>query len=233
LQPEARPAEPGPLHELRKVIGMRGTIERGADASDCLERLDGIVAAMADAVTPLLQTMTPERYRGLLSVCYHYTLPSGAQLQRAAELAPTEDLRVFFAAMAEEERDHFRLAEADLAAMGGMVRSGRPAAVDRFANYWNAITRARAFEFLGATYVLENLADRLRERALETVAALGLTRRQSRFVLTHLEADAEHGRAVADLCAHHAADRGRAMIAGAEAARSFWLLGVRELLERY
>jgi hypothetical protein len=185
---------------------------------------------MADATAPLLNAMTPERYRAILSVCYHYTLPSGAQLERAAELAPTDELRTFFSAMADEERDHFRLAEADLAAMGGTVRSGRPAAVNRFTDYWIAVTRASTFEFLGATYVLENLADRLRDCALETVAALGLTRRQSRFVLTHLEADVEHGRAVAELCARHSADQGRAMIAGAEAALASWLLGVRELL---
>jgi len=217
------------FHDARRAEWMGSAIDHGLESRRALERLDGIVAAMADAVTPFLESMTPERYRDILSVCYHYTRASGAQLERAAELAPDEELRAFFVAMADEERDHFRLAEADLAAMGGVVRESPIESVVRFADYWNGIAGSRAFEFLGATYVLENLAGRLREAALSTLAVLGLGRRQCRFVATHLEADAEHGLVVAELCARHAHDQGPAMIAGGEAALWYWREGAQSL----
>ena len=180
---------------------MEGTIERGVEVRGTLAELDRIAADMTEVTLPLLASVTPERYRSILSLCFHYTRASGAQLERAAKLAPDDDLRVFFASMADEERNHFRLAEADLASMGSAVHTSRPTAVDRFADYWNGITSANYFEFLGATYVLENIAGRLRDRHCAALAAMGLTRRQSRFVLAHLEADAEHGARARELCA--------------------------------
>jgi hypothetical protein len=208
---------------------MEGTIEHGVEVRGILAELDRITAEMTEATLPLFAAVTPERYRSILSLCYHYTRASGAQLERAAELAPDDDLREFFASMAGEERNHFRLAGADLAAMGGAVHTSRPAAVDRFAGYWNGITSANYFEFLGATFVLENIADRLRESALAALAAMGLTRRQSRFVLTHLEADAEHGARVREYCARYAAGHGPALIAGARAAARYWEEGAESL----
>ena len=212
---------------------MEETIGQGVEARVWLARLDRLVAKMADATTPLLESVTPGRYRAALSVCYHYTRASGAQLERAADLAPSEDLRDFFAEMADEERDHFRLAEADLGALGGRIEESRPAAVQRFAEYWSAIGRANYFEFLGATYVLENLAGRLREGAVSALTALGLSRRQSRFVLTHLEADVEHGERIAELCARYAPDRGPELLAGAEAAVGYWIAGIQAFLGRH
>ena len=69
------------------------------------------------------------RYRATLSACYFYTRESGRQLQRAADLAPNGELRAFFAHMAEEERDHYWLAEADLATSGFGMNGRAPAAV--------------------------------------------------------------------------------------------------------
>lgn len=194
-----------------------------------LSRLDAIAAAIADAAGPLLGSASVPHYRALLSACYHYTRDSGRQLERAAALAPTDELRDFFAEMADDERDHYRLAEADLAALGGSVDAAVPAAVADFAAYWNAVARDDFFELLGATHVLENLADRLREPALAALARLGVGRRQSRFVLTHLEADAEHGRRVAGVCACHLPEHGPAMLRGAEAAARFAARAVGEL----
>ena len=210
---------------------MEDTIEHGVEARGWLARLDGLVAEMADSATPLLESVTPDRYRAVLSVCYHYTRASGAQLERTAELAPSEDLREFFTEMADEERDHFRLAEADLVALGSGIEESRPAAVERFAEYWNGIGRANYFEFLGATYVLENLASRLREGVVASLTALGLSRRQSRFLLTHLEADVEHGERIAELCARYAPERGPELFAGAEAAAGYWIAGTQAFLE--
>jgi Iron-containing redox enzyme len=208
---------------------MEGTIEHGVEVRGILAELDRIAAEMTVATLPLLVSVTPARYRSILSLCYHYTRASGAQLERAAELAPDDDLREYFASMADEERNHFRLAEADLAAMGGAVHTSRPIAVDRFADYWNGITSAKYFEFLGATHVLENIAGRLRDHVVAAVAALGLSRRQSRFARTHLEADVEHGARVRELCARYADGCGPALIAGAQAAAHWWMEGAESL----
>src|ERR1051325_1208529 len=110
-------------------FGKEDAMEVGpASAQAFLARLDAIAGKMTEAIGPLLESVTPETYRAVLSVCFHYTRSSGAQLERAAELAPTDELHDFFADMAEEERNHYRLAEADLAAFGESVRAGRPAA---------------------------------------------------------------------------------------------------------
>ena len=118
---------------------MESTIEHGVDVRGTLAGLDRIAAGMAEATVPYLRSVTPELYTSILSLCYHYTRASGAQLERTAALAPDEELREFFASMSDEERDHFRLAEADLAALGGAVHPGRPTAVERFAEYWDGI----------------------------------------------------------------------------------------------
>jgi hypothetical protein len=201
-----------------------------ATAEAFLARLDAIAGKMTEAIVPFLEAVTPETYRAVLSVCFHYTRTSGTQLERSAELAPSDDLHDFFAAMAEDERHHYRLAEADLAAFGESVSACRPAAVDRFADYWNAITHSNYFEFLGATYVLENLAEQLREQVARAMAVLGLNRRQSRFVRTHLEADVEHGQRIAKFCARYGPEHATEILAGAEAASRYWADGVRMFL---
>jgi hypothetical protein len=213
---------------MRKANVMDVATESIGEAAGILEQLDRIAAEMAEAARPFIESVTPEQYRTVLSLCHHYTRASGAQLERAAELAPDEELREFFTSMADEERNHFRLAEADLAAMGSTVRSG-PLVVERFADYWNGITSANYFEFLGATFVLENIAGLLMDQALAALAGLGLNRRQSRFVLTHLEADAEHGARVREFCERYAAGHGPALVAGARAAASYWMEGARTL----
>jgi hypothetical protein len=195
-----------------------------------MQRLQQICAQIAVAAGKLFESPTISRYKAAVSTCYHYTRDSGPQLQRAADLAPDEDLRRFFAELADDERNHYRLAEADLAAFGVQVNRRVPPAVVAFAGWWYAIPTDRYFQLLGATYVLENLADRLRERTAAALAALGLGPERSRFVRTHLAADEEHGRRVAEMCEAYLPRAESDIVAGAETAARFWSEGVREFL---
>jgi len=195
-----------------------------------LERLDGIVADMVAAATPLFQSPTRSHYSALLSACYHYTRDSGPQLRYAANLAPNEELRQFFAGMADDEQDHFRLAEADLDALGVRLTDQTPAAITAFADYWYRIGAVDYFQFLGATYVLENLAGCVRTHAVASMVGLRLQPRQSRFIRTHLDADVEHGARVAGNCARYLPTNSEDIVAGAEATVLYWKEGVRAFL---
>jgi len=195
-----------------------------------LQRLQQICAQMAAAAAPLFESPTTGRYKATVSACYHYTRDSGRQLRRAADLAPDETLQRFFAELADDEREHYLLADADLAAFGVRVSGHVPPAIIAFADWWYAVPRERYFQFVGATFVLENLADRLRERTAAALAALGLGPERSRFVRTHLADDEEHGRRVAEICEAYLATAESDIVAGAETAARFWSDGVRDFL---
>src|SRR4051812_5887388 len=114
------------------------------------DELATIPGHMADAVRALLPDVTIARYQRFLDHMYHYTRGSEARLLHAAEHAPEHvpehgaghaaghvvghalDRRAYFAALAADERGHYRLAEADLAAFGRGVSAGAPSAVTAF-----------------------------------------------------------------------------------------------------
>jgi hypothetical protein len=195
-----------------------------------LEAMETIATHMAAAAEPLFKRPTLARYRAALSACYFYTRLSGPQLERAAGLAPTEELRFFFAEMAREEGWHYRLAQRDLEALGAHVSGAAPEVITAFASYWDSIPAERFFEFLGATWVLENLAGCLRRRALAALAELGLGREGAGFILTHLEADEDHGRRADDLCRAYLPERAEPILAGARTTAHYWEEGVRGFL---
>ena len=177
-----------------------------ATAQSCLARLDAIAAEMAEAIVPLLESVTPETYREVLSVCFHYTHSSGAQWNCAAALAPTDDLRRLLRGNGGRGTRSLPPGRGRPRSAGESVRASRPAAVDRFAEYWNAITRANYFEFLGGNLRPGKPGRPVREQVVRAMAVLGLNRRQNRFVRTHLEADVEHGQRVAEFCAIRAGE---------------------------
>ena len=175
---------------------MESTIEHGVDVRGTLAGLDRIAAGMAEATVPYLRSVTPELYTSILSLCYHYTREAVRSSSAPRRSRPTRNsesssrrCRMKSAITSGWPRPTSRPWAAGPprpADRGGTLR--RVLGWDRGANY---------FEFLGATYVLENIAGLLREHALGVLAAMGLSRRQSRFVVTHLEADAEHRARVA------------------------------------
>jgi hypothetical protein len=209
---------------------MTDTTRLYQEVRDGLERLDRIVADMAAAAAPLFRFPTRARYLALLSACYHYTRDNGRQLRRAADLAPNDDLREFFSDMADDEQDHYLLAEADLKAVGAQVAGPAQSAIIAFADYWYRICPADYFQFLGATFALESLAGYLRTQALAGLSVLGLRPRESRFIRTHLEADAEHGTRVAEMCTRYLPAQSADIISGAEVAAWYWTEGVDAFL---
>jgi hypothetical protein len=200
------------------------------DYLDALAPLQAIVGQMATEAAPLFEHPTLARYRAVLSACYFYTRRSGEQLSRAALSAPTAQLRSFFETMAREEGWHFHLAERDISGVQAQVLPSPPAAVISFAEYWDSIPPERFFEYLGATFVLENLAGQVATRVRAALDQLGLEPHQTRFLLTHLEADDDHGRQIADLCRAFFPQHRDDILAGARAAARYWAAGVQTFL---
>lgn len=188
-----------------------------------LEELQQIPRSMAKAIEPLFDHPTLERYRRFLNAMYFYTLPSGDQLRTAALNAPSDDLRHMFEEMSQEEVSHFRLAEEDLKSLGYSVSAEEPPAVGEFNAFWNSITPDRAFRYLGAMYVLENVAHFLRENAGQALAELGLKQDQARFIRTHLVADEEHGALLSRFAERYLSSNQEDILFGANRAAELWV----------
>lgn len=179
--------------------------------------------AMAAAVRPLLPGLDRAAYARFLDAMVDYTRGSGARLEHAAKHAPTPELKAFFAELAAEEGGHYRLAEADLRALGAPATDGgrsaeARASIAEFHRAWLASTNPA--DWLGALYVLENVAGALAADIPPHLVRLGLTKAEARFVLTHLTADDAHGSKTSEFAAHYPAD---ALLPAAERAARFWI----------
>lgn len=189
--------------------------------TDTWQALERIPLSMADAVRPSLERATILGYHRFLDAMVQYTRGSGERLRHAARHAPDEPLRAFFEELAREEAGHYRLAEADLAAFGLTPSAATPPSVERFHAMW--IESTSPATWLGALYVLENVGAHLAQSAVNSLGRLGLSREQVRFVMVHLEADVEHGRATAEHARRFADDDGARLLEAATSAASFWV----------
>lgn len=188
-----------------------------------LTRLTEIPATMARSVAAWLPAVDEARYVAFLDAMVHYTRGSGARLRRAAALAVDPALREFFAALADDEQDHWRLAEADLAAFGRTPDATAPPEVAAFEAFWAGIGVADELMFLGALYVLERVGGHLQAAVRPALGRLGLDRRRARFVLVHLEVDEDHGARAEALCRELGPRDPATLLRGAEAAASHWV----------
>jgi hypothetical protein len=161
---------------------------------------------------------------------YHYTLRSGDRLRLAAERATHPELKAFFAELAREEQEHYRLAQADLAAFGRTPSSGAPPEVSTFHAFWEGIPAERQLAFLGALIVLEGVASHLQREAQQALGRLGLQRAQARFLWVHLDADVEHGARARELCERIAGGAPEPLFQGARTAADFWVALHRKAL---
>jgi hypothetical protein len=182
------------------------------------DALEDIPAAMACAVRPLLASIDRAGYVRFLDAMVHYTRGSGARLEHAAEHAPTAAMREFFAQLAREESGHYRLAEADLGALGERVSGAEPRGVGEFHRWWMGSREAATW--LGALYALENVAGHLAGDVPPQLARLGLEGTQVRFVATHLHADEAHGSLTAEQAAGVAESE---LVGAAKRAAAFWV----------
>lgn len=178
---------------------------------------------MASTVAAWLPTVDLARYVAFLAVMVHYTRRSGDRLRHAAATATDPRLREFFAELADDEQDHWRLAAADLSALGAAASDEQPAEVAAFEQFWWGIGAADEQAFLGALYVLERVGGHLQAPARAALGRLGLTKQQARFVLVHLEVDEDHG-ARAEVLVRELGPRGDpALVRGAREAMAHWL----------
>lgn len=188
-----------------------------------MPQLDQLPEIMASTVAAWLPTVDRARYVAFLAMMVHYTRRSGDRLRHAAATVSDPRLREFFAALADDEQDHWRLAAADLAALGAAPFDEVPAEVAAFEQFWWGIAAADELAFLGALYVLERVGGHLQGPARTALGRLGLTKQQARFVLVHLEVDADHG-ARAEALVRELGPRGdAALVRGAREAMAHWL----------
>mgnify|MGYP000034035068 CR=1 FL=1 len=185
--------------------------------------LDPLPAIMARTVAAWLPAVDRARYVAFLDMMVHYTRRSGDRLRHAAATATDPRLREFFAGLADEEQDHWRLAAADLAALGAAPSAGLPAEVAAFEAFWWGIEAAEEQAFLGALYVLERVGGHLQEPVRAALGRLGLTKQQARFVLVHLEVDGDHGARAEELVRALAGQGDPALVRGAREAMAHWL----------
>lgn len=186
-----------------------------------IEELERIPQAMADAVRPHLAAATVASYQRFLDAMVCYTRGSGDRLRHAEAHAATSELAAFFGRLAREEAGHYLLAEADLRAFG-LEPTGAPwPGVAEFTQSW--FERGNPARWLGALYALENVGGPLARDAVTHLSRLSLPREAVRFVMVHLEADAEHGASTAVHVRAQMAAHGDEVLAAAREAADFWV----------
>ncbi len=164
-----------------------------------------------------------EEYQRFLNMMYHYTLKSGERLKTASEKAIHPKLKEIFADLADEEQYHYRLAQADLQSLGINPSDELPEEPKVFHEYWMNITANNQFEYVGAMCVLENIAGYIKPYLMPHFARLALQPGQSKFIMTHLVADEDHGQRLKELSCLAQGDEVAHLIQGAEKAKTFWL----------
>lgn len=191
--------------------------------SDWLSVLNDIPRRMAVEVSDFLPSATRAGYERFLNTMYHYTRGSEARLHKAAQAATDASLREFLLSLAEDEAQHYRLAEADLRTIGQSPTVDPPDSVRAFESAWSELGSEHAAAWLGALVALEGVAQHLGNIAQETLGRLGIGRSEARFVLVHLQADESHGA----LCKQHALRLGELhaahLLQGARAAATAWV----------
>jgi hypothetical protein len=197
-----------------------------------LEALDAIPISMAAAVGELLPEVSEAGYLRFLDMMFHYTKDSGDRLIEASAIATDPELASFYAELAREEKQHYRLAEADLASFGQEPSSEPPREVGEFRAFWAAPTHEREFVLLGALFVLECVASHLGDRVRPALQRLNLGPSNARFVLVHLQADEEHGASCRAHALRVASVAPDSLLAGARAAAPLWIAMHRCLSDR-
>jgi hypothetical protein len=179
----------------------------------------------ADNFEPYLKIMDIFKYKKFLHMMYFYTLKSEDLLKFAAEKAPTEKMKSYFNHMAKEERGHYILAQEDLRAFGEEVdfTADLPNEVKVFHDYWYSEGSKNPYAFLGILYVCENISGYLKENAISTLGKLNLTKKQSRWISVHLDADDSHGRDTSELVDEYFLENAQAITEAAKKMCVLWV----------
>lgn len=185
--------------------------------------LPSLPIKIARDLAPLIEGASLPVYKHFLLTMYHYTRHAEEQLMHASESCSDIVLKKYFYHMAREERGHYLLAQRDYEEFGGSVEDMKaPASVKNFQDYWYSLGKDNVNEFVGAMYVFENVATAVAKDVIAMMARLELTRKQSRWLRVHLEADIGHGDEARQMCERYVADNPSAMLMAAEVGTEEW-----------
>ncbi len=205
-------------------MAMLQTKELPVTGEEVLKKLPEYPAWIAQELRPLLQATDIDVYQHFLVTMYHYTHHAEEQLIHARDMCEDPILKAYFAEMAREERGHYLLAKRDYEEFGKSVEDHpAPASVKSFQDYWFGLGLEDVNEFVGAMFVFENVAGAVGKDLREMMARLQLTKRQSRWLLVHLEADIGHGNEAWNMCQKYAESNPGAMLRAAEEGAEEWL----------
>jgi hypothetical protein len=205
-------------------------------ANDCDRLLAPLARAVDDACARLRVLLRAaaaaglqrDQYARYLSFQHHLT--RGVQqhffaVAAHASLADRRPLREFLFRFGLEEEPHFRVAAADLRALGAEPLSP-PVEVDLWWSYFDRVVVARPFVRLGATAVLENLGPGTAEESRQLLQhAPFLTAETTRFLVIHRHEALPHGDQILDALAAAAptAEEMADLLRGAEVATKLYL----------
>ena len=179
--------------------------------------------SIANELRPLLANADIATYRHFLSTMYHYTRNAEEQLTHARDMCADPILHKYFDIMAKEERGHYLLAKKDYEEFGDDVTiTMPPSSVKKFQAYWYGLGQDNVNEFVGAMYVFENVAAALAREIIDMMQRLELTKKQTRWLRVHLEADVGHGDEAMQMCAKYVMDNPSAMLRAAEYGSEEW-----------
>jgi hypothetical protein len=180
--------------------------------------------------------VTVDQYVRYLSMQYHltkgvqryfYTVASHPSLRRRLEF------RKFLVDFANEEESHYLIAERDVKALGRDVLP-EPLDVTLWHAYFQSVVTDRPFIRLGATAILENIANGpASAQVKQALAAPFLTRDNSRFVAIHQHETIPHGDQILDVLSRAglSADEFTDLVTGARHAAVMYLRMARWAME--
>lgn len=197
--------------------------QKETSPADALSAIVELPKQIAAQLVPFLEKADIEVYKHFLKTMYHYTKDAEPQLQHARDLCPNEELHEYFDTMAKEERGHYLLAKKDYEEFGeDVTASAEPPQVERFKHYWYGLGKADINEFVGAMYVFENVAAAVGREVVAMMQRLELTKRQSRWLRVHLEADIGHGDEAFGMCKKYVSRNPSAMLEAAQIGAVEW-----------
>lgn len=198
--------------------------QESVTGEEVLRILPTFPATIAKELAPLLKTADIETYKHFLVTMYHYTHNAEPQLIHAMDQCTDPVMKEYFKEMAKEERGHHLLAKRDYEEFGCSVEDSiAPPSVKSFHDYWYGLGKENVNEFVGAMYVFENVAKAVGKDIRDMMSRLELTKRQSRWLLVHLEADIGHGDEAGEMCSRFINDNPAAMLMAAEVGAEEWM----------
>jgi hypothetical protein len=193
------------------------------DARNVVGTLDNLASQGAAVIISLIDGIDRDQYIGVVDLMYHYTVGSEARLASAASKATEPDLHQLLSYMVDEEKEHYKLAVADLRAFGRVPTKETPDRVRRYEDHWFSLTTQSQFGYAGLLYALESIPPLLASACHRGIARLDLQAEQTQFLRLHLVADEEHSALARSICVRHAGEFGEQMVEAGRESCARWV----------